>query len=185
MQSQQHPELFVQPLILSIKVASSTWKAWEAMPELGDGERPCHCHRGQLQAHAQGGRGCRLCGNCCWRVEAEARLCSSNEPCSGGSDWRVGNQSPPGLSVARTASLLLVTRCRPCSPPGPLPWSLHPHPWRGVTPPPLQLPRLLPVCPPPVLRVLSKHNRLHLVTSPLTILMGSWGPQPSSPTYQA
>lgn len=62
MPSQQHPELFVQPLILSIKVASSTWKAWEAMPELGDGERPCHCHRGQLQVHARGGRGCSLVG---------------------------------------------------------------------------------------------------------------------------
>lgn len=119
MPSQQHPELFVQPLILSITVASSTRKAWGAMPELGDGERPCHCHRhqGQLQAHARGGRGCSLCGNCCWEVEAEAHLCSSNEPCSGGSDWRVGNHSPPGLSVAHTAFLLPVTRCHPCSPP--------------------------------------------------------------------
>lgn len=92
---------------------------------------------------------------------------------------------PPGLSIACDASSLPVTS----SCPAPLPQVPGPRPqpppgpqWRVI--PPLPAATVGPPRPSSLLGF-SKHSWMDQVPSLLKVLAGSWGPESSSPTFQA
>ena len=152
-----------------IKIASSIWRAWEAVLELGDGEIPA------LSPRAAPGPPAGWCagGSPCGEVESGGGGLPLQQQCPliWWPGWRAGVRLLQGRARPVLFPLRVPGRCLSSLP---RQWLRPlPGPRRAVTPSLPQLPQVLPGSSPLALRVPSQYNRMDPVPSPLTIFMGS------------